>query len=42
MHDHGMELVSEDPPRVAVTVSMNEAEIRLTFDEAVSVVDVRR
>jgi hypothetical protein len=40
MHDHGMELVSTTPPEVEVTVSMEDDEIRLTFDETVSVVDV--
>lgn len=39
---HGMELVSEDPPRVAVTATLDGDGVRLTFDEAASVVDVRR
>jgi DNA-binding transcriptional ArsR family regulator len=42
MHDHDMELLSTDPPEVAVTVSMDDDELRLTFDETVSVLDVRR
>ena len=42
MHDHGMDIVSTDPPRVTVTASMNDEEIRLTFDETGNVVDVRR
>jgi hypothetical protein len=42
MHDHGMDIVSTDPPRVTVTASMNDEEVRLTFDETGSVVDVRR
>lgn len=42
MHDHCMDLVSTGPPEVAVTASMNGEEIRLTFDETASVVDVRR
>lgn len=40
MHDHEMELVATTPPEVAVTVSMDDETIRLTFDETVSVVDV--
>ncbi|MBS3761284.1 MAG: winged helix-turn-helix transcriptional regulator [Halodesulfurarchaeum sp.] len=42
MHDHGLELVSTGPPRVAVTASMNGETICLTFDETAAVVDVRR
>jgi hypothetical protein len=42
MHDHGMELVSTTPPIAVVTVCMNDEKIRLTFDETVNVVDVRR
>lgn len=42
MHDHRMELVSTDPATVKVTVPMNDDEIRLTFDETVSVVAIRR
>jgi hypothetical protein len=39
---HAMELVSDDPPRVAVTADLDGDEVRLTFDETVRVVDVRR
>jgi hypothetical protein len=42
MHDHVMDIVSTDPPRVTVTASMDDEEIRLTFDETGNVVDVRR
>jgi hypothetical protein len=42
MHDHDIELVAEDPPRVAVTAALDGDEVRLTFDEGASVVDVRR
>jgi len=42
MHDHGMELLSADPPRVRVTAALDGDEIRLTFDETASVVDVDR
>jgi hypothetical protein len=42
MHDHGMELLSTDPPKVAVTVSADNAELRVTFDETASVLDVHR
>lgn len=38
--DHDLELVSEDPPRVAVTISLDGDELRMTFDETVTVVDV--
>jgi hypothetical protein len=41
MHDHEMKLVSTDPPVVEVTAVMHDDEIRLRFDETVSVVDVR-
>lgn len=41
MHDHEMKLVSTDPPVVEVTAIMHDDEIRLRFDETVSVVDVR-
>lgn len=40
--DHEMTLVQEDPPRVRVTITREGDEIRLTFDESVTVVDVRR
>lgn len=42
MHDHGMELLSEEPPRVQVTATLGGDELRLTFDETASVVDVSR
>lgn len=42
MDDHKLDLVSEDPPRVAVTASFDGEDVRLTFDETASVVDVRR
>jgi hypothetical protein len=42
MHDHGMELLSEDPPRVQVTAAVEGDEVRLTFDETASVVAVGR
>ena len=38
--EHETELVSEDPPRVAVTISLGDDELRLTFDETVTVVAV--
>lgn len=40
--DHEMELVSADPLRVAVTISYEGDELRLTYDETVTVVDVSR
>ncbi|MEF8826341.1 MAG: helix-turn-helix domain-containing protein [Halapricum sp.] len=42
IYDHEWERLSEDPPRIAVTASRDDEEIRLTFDETVSVVDVQR
>jgi DNA-binding transcriptional ArsR family regulator len=42
MDAHAMELVAREPPRVAVTASLEGDEICLTFDKTVSVVDVRR
>ncbi len=42
IYDHEWERLSEDPPRIAVTASRDGDEIRLTFDETVSVVDVQR
>lgn len=42
MDDHAESVVSEDPPRVAVTVEYAGDEIRLTFDETVHVVEVDR
>lgn len=37
-----VELVAEDPPRAAVIVTHGADEIRLTFNESVSVVDIDR
>lgn len=42
MDDHDMEIISEDPLRVAVTACLEGDETSLVFDETVSVVDVRR
>lgn len=42
IYDHKWERLSDDPPRIAVTASMNDEEIRLTLDETVSVVDIHR
>lgn len=42
IYDHDWERLSEDPPRIAVAASRDGDEIRLTFDETVSVVDVQR
>jgi hypothetical protein len=42
MHNHGMELVSENPPRVQVTATLDGDKIRLTFDETASVVGIDR
>ncbi len=42
MDAHGLELLGHDPPRVAVSAVQDEDTIRLTFDETVAVVDVRR
>lgn len=42
MHDHGMELLSTDPPRVQVTATLDGDEVRLTFDETADVVDIDR
>lgn len=42
MHDHDMELRSQNPLRVQVTASLNEDDVRLTFDETASVVQVDR
>ena len=42
MDDHEMELLARDPPRVTVKAVHGEDTICLTFDEAVTVVDVRR
>lgn len=42
MHEHELDLVSEDPPLLAVTASIDGDSVRLVFDETVSVVDVQR
>lgn len=42
MTSHDRELVSEDPLRMVVTASVNDDEVRLTFDETVSIVEVLR
>lgn len=42
IYHHEWEQLSENPPRIAVTASRDDDEIRLTFDETVSVVDVQR
>lgn len=39
---HELEQVSEDPPRVTVTASLDGDEIHLTFDETATVIDVTR
>jgi ssDNA-binding Zn-finger/Zn-ribbon topoisomerase 1 len=40
--DHELNLVSEKPPRVTVTASLDCDEVHLTFDETVNVIDVIR
>lgn len=42
MDSHELDIVSENPPRVVVTVESDGDELRLTFDETVAVVDVER
>lgn len=42
MTDHDQELVSGDPLRVAITVSVDGDDVRVMLDETASVVDVRR
>jgi hypothetical protein len=42
LDDHDMAVESEDPPRATVTAAYDGDAIRVTFDETVSVVDVRR
>lgn len=37
---HETELVSEDPPQVEVTITLDGEELRMTFDETVTVIDV--
>ena len=39
---HGLNLVSEDPPQVTITVFRDGDEVHLTFDETVNVIDVIR
>lgn len=43
-HDpsYELEVVSEDPPQVIVTVTLDSDELRLTFDESVTVIDASR
>ncbi|MFB6235619.1 MAG: winged helix-turn-helix domain-containing protein [Halopenitus sp.] len=38
--EHETELVSENPPQVEVTVTLDDEELRVTFDETVSIIDV--
>lgn len=40
VYDHELDLISREPPRIAVTASFDGDEIRLTFDESVTVVNV--
>jgi len=42
MDDHEMELIARDPPRVTVRATHRDDAVWLTFDEAVTVVDIRR
>lgn len=42
MDDHEVEIINEEPPRTALTASVDDDEIRLTFDETATVVGVRR
>lgn len=42
MDGHEVAVASEEPLRVGVTVRYNDDEIRVTFDDTVSVVNVRR
>lgn len=39
--DYEQEVVAEESVRVAVTISLDDDELSLTFDESVSIVDVR-
>lgn len=41
MTDHQRELVAEDPIRMAVTAAIDDDEVRVTFDETVTIVDVQ-
>lgn len=42
MHDHGMELRSEEPLRVQVIAAVDGDEVCLAFDETASVVEFDR
>ena len=42
VYDHELDIVSVNLPQVAVTAAIDGNEVRLTFDETASVVDVRR
>lgn len=42
IYEHELDIVSVDPPRVTVAVSLDGDEIHLTFDETVSVADIQR
>jgi hypothetical protein len=42
MDDQEVQIVAEDPPQSAVTASVGNDEIRLTFDETATVVRVSR
>lgn len=42
MDTHHVELVARDPPRAEVTITLDEDEIRLTFDDSVTVKKVER
>jgi hypothetical protein len=40
--DYGEEVVSEDPLRIRITVPVADEELRLTFDETMTTVDITR
>jgi predicted RNA-binding Zn-ribbon protein involved in translation (DUF1610 family)/DNA-binding transcriptional ArsR family regulator len=42
MTDHGGELLSDDPLRVAIIASVDDDEVRVTIDETASIVDISR
>lgn len=42
MDEHSIDVVSEEPLRVDVTATYDDDEVRVTFDDTVSVVDVHR
>jgi len=42
MHDHGMEIISEEPPRVQVTAALDGDEVCLVFDETASIAGIDR